>query len=264
MAIVALLVSVLLPVLTKARGAAEDTQCKAHQSQIYKAQYAYSNDYGAFAATWSEDDPSSWRFRLIKYVRAVDNTPEASIFQCPSVEPAEFEAQPRDAEAGMFPASMAINGCMQFEQWSYRPEAPPAPARTIALGDQAVDVLDALLTHDAFGVWTNGSMTNWYRADNHDPRRGYRHNEASHANVALMDGHVEPLGETELVRESGWWYWWDALAGDTAVASDAPDAGTPWTMPPRTIPSPTPQPPSGSPKGGSPTGPLTAPCGCPL
>jgi prepilin-type processing-associated H-X9-DG protein len=149
---------------------------------------------------------------------------------------------------------------MQFAPWNYRSAAPPRPAEIIALGDQPVDIFEFMLTAEGYGVWTNGTQTNWWKAPNHKPARGYRHNKHQSCNMAFMDGHVDQLQTAALMRESGRWFWWDAIRGDTANDSGGSGGSPTGTMPQTPTPNPSPNTPSG---GGPITGPLTAPCGCP-
>ncbi|MCC6424468.1 MAG: prepilin-type N-terminal cleavage/methylation domain-containing protein [Phycisphaerales bacterium] len=82
--IIALLISILLPALQKARRSAVDVQCLSQMRQVGMAMIAYTNDYkGAFPppdadldGNYSEQD--SWVWLIFKYVG--DNR---QIFRCP-------------------------------------------------------------------------------------------------------------------------------------------------------------------------------------
>lgn len=260
-AILTALLGVLLPALGHAREVARDVRCRTNQSAVYKGQYAYSVDQGQWTSLWSESDQSSWRHKLGAYTGTGTSSPMDAVFQCPDVKPHELDEYPTDSDIGQFPGSFGLNGAMQFREWSSRSEAPPNPAQIIALGEQPVDILEALLTGDGYGVWTNGTHTNWFAASNHDITRSIRHVWPTAANFTMMDGHVRPLEIHELARDGGHWYWWNALANDTASAP-GDGAGPSWSMGGTDKPSPTAVAPGIG--GGVPTGPLRAPCGCPL
>lgn len=51
-AIIAVLVAMLLPALTKARETAHDARCKSNQKQLGMACFSYVNDHSGFNIVW--------------------------------------------------------------------------------------------------------------------------------------------------------------------------------------------------------------------
>jgi len=264
-AVLGVLVALAFPVLHHVRGSGQQVVCQSNLRQLFLAQASYEIDAGRFTRMWTEGDPTGWKRRLSSYASGADPKDPHHVFHCPAVGHEELAKQPTDAAKDQHPASVGLNGAMQFAEWGFRSEAVPQPSRIIALGEQAVAVFEGLITADGYGVWAaeDQMYANWYATTNHNPTRGFRHGNATGANFALMDGHVESLPQAELVRESGRWYWWDALDGDTSKPGDG--TGLPYSLSPAPSPNPTPTPPS---HGGAPDvppeGPLEAPCGCPL
>jgi len=255
--IIVALMALLLPALGNAREVAKDTICRTNLKGIYTAQYAYERDYGQFTAMWTEEEPTGWRVRLLRYavrdksLARPDQSSQFEMFQCPSADPDEYEEQATDVVTGQFPASIGLNGAMQFRKWNYRVAAPSHPDRIVAFGDQAVDIFEFMLTAEGFGVWIDGAESSWWQAPNHDAGRGYRHGGHTRCNMAFMDGHVGQMATEELERESGHWYWWKSGELVTDRTFDGPSPN----------PRPTPRPPG--PPADSGDLPPRLPCGCP-
>ncbi len=251
--VIAVLLGLLLPAVSAARESGLDTKCRSNIRQLALAQQRHAEDNGLYATFWSETLPVSWRQKVAHVLQTPEGPADlGSVYHCPNVRPDEIAAQPRDASRGVHAASYGMNGAAQFPQWAYDPEKVPAPSRIILLGEQPVSILEGVLTSDNYGVWAAGEYAGWFGSPEHRSQRGYRHQLREHSNVAFVDGHVEQLGYEPLRRESGHWYWWDALKGDTATQdSDL-------YIPPIPTPSPRPAPRTSE----MPEGPATAPCGC--
>ncbi|UKI33206.1 MAG: type II secretion system GspH family protein [Lentisphaeria bacterium] len=65
-AIIAVLVAMLLPALTKARETAHDARCKSNQKQLGMACFSYVNDHSGFNIVWYNSWDTQWYFTLIK------------------------------------------------------------------------------------------------------------------------------------------------------------------------------------------------------
>jgi len=272
-AIVTLTAAIVLPALQIGRDAAKQAICFSNLRQTHHAQAVYEQDFGRYAAWWSQADPVSWRVRLRDHALAEtrgagsseDADAPAGVFLCPEVTHAELNEAGGDPSKGQFGSGVAVNGLMHFPQWNFASHRVPMPDRIILLGDQPVELYETMLSSDSYGVWGGELGSGWYRATGHRPERGYRHLDKTGAPIAFVDGHVGRLEDASLRRASGHWYWWDALENDTA--SPSPNGDPPnVSFPPIDSPRPTPTPSGGGPlpPGGGPTGPLTLPCGCPV
>ncbi|MHC5111959.1 MAG: type II secretion system protein [Planctomycetota bacterium] len=65
--IIALLVGILLPSLTKAKKSARDTQCLNRLRSLYMAHSHYIHDYEAFPALNNDEDDGSWQYNYLIY-----------------------------------------------------------------------------------------------------------------------------------------------------------------------------------------------------
>ena len=81
--IIALLISILLPSLGKARQQSNSVACLSNLRQIGNAMVMYSNDNkGAFAPGWTSQDPVNWWVKVGKYVglkEATDPLPKVFV-----------------------------------------------------------------------------------------------------------------------------------------------------------------------------------------
>lgn len=259
-AVVALLVAIALPALGGARDASRDTICRSKLQQAITAQLAYAQDYRALTTLWSAAEPEGWRQKLRSYVHAPTASDITHLWECPSAHPNEYTTPGNsNPSPGTAPSSIGLNGSTQFPVWKGRVEVVPAPSRIIALGEQPVELFEQMITSDDYGVWSLLDEANWFTASNHLSERGYRHGLRNGSNLAFIDGHIARLGYQELLRESGHWFWWNALEGDTSIA---PSNNAPTNAAIASSPSPSPiiNP------GGTwpPIGPLSLPCGCPM
>jgi len=262
LSIIALLIAILLPALSRAREAGRQAQCTSNLREIFLAQQSYEAAYGTFTTPWTTDEPIGWREKLAAFLTiSPKSNPGMTVFQCPSVDRQSYETQLALLGAGQIPSSYGLNGSMQFADWAFKQDRMPNPSEIILVGEQPLSVFENAPTSDGFNVWQGHGYTNWFKADNHNAARGYRH-AADGSLVAFNDGHVARLAHAELSRSSGHWFWFDALLGDTAVADPDVPAAT-YAMPQTPSPNPSPAPVSSG-DSGPPVGPLSAPCGCPI
>jgi prepilin-type N-terminal cleavage/methylation domain-containing protein/prepilin-type processing-associated H-X9-DG protein len=83
--IVALLIALLFPVLSKAREAANRTKCLSNLRTIGQAMFVYANNNhdrlpnGNDAITWSDDDAANWVMKNF-----ADEVSAGRVFRCPS------------------------------------------------------------------------------------------------------------------------------------------------------------------------------------
>jgi len=89
--IIALLISILLPALNKARESAKAVQCLSNQRQFAMGMLLYANDYrgslppyGHFYAGYSEDPTSYWWVLIAKYLGSSNQYAGITFMRCPS------------------------------------------------------------------------------------------------------------------------------------------------------------------------------------
>jgi len=226
--IIALLIGLLLPALSKARETARRGECLSNQRQIGLVLQYYINDYdlipreasGGGDPRW--DLPWPWVFR--PYFTGMSNqefydqfgndqfrrTPE---YKCPSYPTNEHQIH-------------YINNGMNFtdrlrvvsnpRQKACPPSGFRRPTQTVYLTEYTDDIDGTLArTVYRFGSASNREVSIWYDAwqqqhiegDSDDPTRGrriepYRHLKG--ANAMFVDGHCEFLTETELTDLDSW------------------------------------------------------------
>lgn len=253
--VISLLLAIAIPALSAARDRAVDASCRNNLRQLFQAQQAYAIDYGTFTAVWSDAEPISWRLRLEQRLPGGN-----ALTHCPAADHAESE---QFGGVEITKASYGLNGVMQFDRWKFQPQRVPTPANIIAIAEQAPSSLETAMTSDGFGVWANEQHANWFRSPEHEPSLGYRHPGGGGSNVVMMDGHVRALSHEQLYRDAGHWYWFDALANDTAAGAGDDDESSSEALTAGPVPG-TVGGDRGSGPRGMPTGPLTAPCGCPI
>ncbi len=188
-AILAVLVGLLFPVLTAARRKARQANCQSNLHQIGLALNMYGQDYdGALPFTWTGcPSPTNytWRVAIFAYAR------NAEVFMCP----AERVSTPFD---GTIPdvgkeAGYAIN----MVHWQVGPPTPPGEwgvhEALVELPAETVHVVEA----DGAYEWSNEGGTG---PNNHgsvrDDEATERHSGG--ANYLFCDGHVKPLRPSQL------------------------------------------------------------------
>ncbi|WP_428389222.1 type II secretion system protein [Mucisphaera sp.] len=224
LSIVALLMGLLLPVLSRARPAAQAVQCMSHLRQLAVAQQAYHIEHDRFARLWagSMSDGEAVNVTVITPLQEmlgldVDGarrlTEAGSVMHCPTVQAEDFD-ELRGKGLRPFPgeqfSSYGINGAMYFDRWGFSASVIPSPSSIIILGEQALEPFERMVTSD--GIYVTPGFVRWTPLANHDPDRGYRH-DARGGNMAYADGHVAMTMHEALPLDGGRWHWWDA-SGD--------------------------------------------------
>jgi prepilin-type N-terminal cleavage/methylation domain-containing protein/prepilin-type processing-associated H-X9-DG protein len=94
--IIALLLSILMPSLGKAKRSAQSVVCRSNLKQINMAAVLWSEDHDGWAlgAAWSWPDPAPYggsnETSLQDYAQAIRNQTNSNIFACPSAKHAGF------------------------------------------------------------------------------------------------------------------------------------------------------------------------------
>jgi prepilin-type N-terminal cleavage/methylation domain-containing protein len=207
-AIIAILASLLLPALTKAKAQAQSAQCKSNLRQQVLATFLYAGDHqDQLPFAWwynaSHDDANSNNFQtlIVPYLfrpvfRAGTTTRNSdfarNVFICPArlLENHWRNYIDYPGSGNPWKISYAMN---QFTLLSYPPSVAspktaklasvPRPSQTFLISDVSKDLNHPAITF--LGVWTDVGPNAY------EP--GYRHGRpypAGQANLASIDGHI--------------------------------------------------------------------------
>ncbi len=192
--IIAILASLLLPALSKARGKAYTASCINNLKQLGGAYLLYADDYAGFVTPaydermgngWRE---ATWNYRLSSLLNKTliasrpdpfDAVWEGSVFQCP-----EYKIDDTDHRAPAWSYHMNSyaggcydsNGDIQFAL---------VTQKIIGLISQVKQSSSTVVLWDAYG---QGLMGTEYRFGTGKDSREYRH--AKRANLLFFDGHA--------------------------------------------------------------------------
>jgi len=234
-AIIAILAAMLLPVLAKAKGKAQQTYCLNNMKQLALATHQYADDNNQWWPPIQDYVPAgqfetSWRSYIFNYVGK--NT---QVYDCPTEKD---EVYSKGTRAGRLPApqwaGLAVNGEIQLVSriaavdvhWS-RGGAPPPfgrpagglgyednvcrwnriekPSRVLIFGDGHSDVRNEW-PNDRWWIWKydNENTPGFNRVAQGD-KGAVRHNRKS--NYALADGSASLLdaGRIPCNLEECWW-----------------------------------------------------------
>lgn len=201
--IIAILLGILLPVVRGARTQSLSVQCSTQLRELFIAQTHYANDNRG-QVTPIVQSGERWEQLLARYVRT-DGIMPRELMHCPS-SPKRDEASPL---LGRF-STYGINPAMQMKNWRYRRDARMDAGRIILMADKSDHALDDFLTTaDGWFMLADDALGQWWRFTDHNPRGGLRHGGRGQpvANALMADGHVAPLGQRDMCRDSGHWYW---------------------------------------------------------
>lgn len=210
--IIAVLLGLLLPSLSRAREAANQTKCLSNLRQLALAFTAYLNDNkGRFprpaqnAVQTAEDWVyfQSWRDpadgAIAKYVGLPFNP---SIYRCPSDDPATHRKFTLDSLTIQYPYSYTVNEMICRIEWrgpTLRINQIRNPSEKILIIDEAATTID-----DGCWAWQsqlggNGNADPRNVLSNRHDRRTERaaQSKFGRGNAAFVDGHVEFIGRGE-------------------------------------------------------------------
>jgi prepilin-type N-terminal cleavage/methylation domain-containing protein/prepilin-type processing-associated H-X9-DG protein len=237
--IIAILASLLLPALGKAKLKAKDIQCINNLKQQAVSATMYASDFESnFPWTFSLIGDQQKRKSWFNYIQPYQKSKK--VLLCP-IRPREIVLRdktevtyPEDGTISNYSANFALGGCDWPNVWEFPPvkdDTVKDPARTVYLtdgGTQAINTSDSTrsVTVDSpkkHGCWivddpgkTSGACAGCTLTS--DPNWGgpmLRHNAKS--NIAFVDGHLEPK------RASEWYFsgtpWLDPTRGGGASAT---------------------------------------------
>ncbi len=231
--IIAILASLLLPALAKARDKAYQIQCVSNQKQLAMSVHLYSADFRDWLPPIQETLPAgyetSWRSYLFGYVGKA-----AKLYDCPAEKEEVYALGMRAKPKGPMPAlaGQPVSGEIELlsgigavnVHWTDPRSTPPfgrpvgyennccrfpkveKPALLILFGDGNSDIYK-VWPNDRWWIWKevgNPASAGFNRAAQRDPG-AFRHNRRS--NYAFADGRaqLQDPGRIPCNLEACWW-----------------------------------------------------------
>ncbi len=220
--VIAILLSLLLPALHKARETARGVVCTGNLRQLEVGVAAYSNDYdGYIPRCWAGNWWVNWGLMLIMYQYVpgdsrsdaiykgnvisgmtlkqgfARNRPGESrgLFSCPALSPFDIEGTGLDYYANAFGSPNMVMGNGWYNQSDpsqknlhLRASSVPSPSRVAAMYDGG-GMKDGSGTKDVGPIW----KAVWTLDSSTGPSDMYRYLSTRHtnaANIGWLDGHV--------------------------------------------------------------------------
>ncbi len=192
-AIIAILASMLLPALNRARQSAYRTACMSNMKQIAYAQQGYSdanNDWLCIA--YRVTGSFNWLHQLMNYVTTVKDAKaeigKAKYFTCPAETLKPFGTSPIAFQYGHFAQNVLLTGSNDGASGTNRFYRRRACVRKPSIAVHFVDN-NRTAAYDSDGIW-------WvaYRHGGRIPilnNMTASQNSTGPGNIGFLDGHVE-------------------------------------------------------------------------
>ncbi len=216
-AIIAILASLLLPSLARAKGSAHLAKCASNLRQISLACSMYVGDFNAYPpfaeviAEPSETNLHTWPEKMAPYIAATWADP---VYRCPAISRTNRGGGLREPfltwryATGSYDINgfgVGLNTTYGLTDW-YRSGAPAfrgvkesdvrVPSDMIAFGDSVLPVeIWAPMSRLGFALYRVFSENNFWR-DDVRKLHGIRHHGLS--NITFADGHVEKAKTNQL------------------------------------------------------------------
>ena len=238
--IIALLVGILLPVLNRARSSGVDVVCRNNLRQQFAAQVFYAQDNRGYLTPprRSQTVREQWLYKLWPYMEegfSLDAGDADAEIPDPLWCPAEERIENPFDDAYTY----GLNSFMAMPPWNSKlalSGGATSPAELIVVADKTLGGLDGakhlLHTEDGYILVTIRSTSQTFyggaRASGHSSYGAYRHThtrgdrgaydaaldggtvrpafDIKGLNAVMLDGHVEPLLRSEMLRDSGRWH----------------------------------------------------------
>jgi prepilin-type processing-associated H-X9-DG protein/prepilin-type N-terminal cleavage/methylation domain-containing protein len=218
-AIIAILASMLLPTLKRARGKAKEISCASNLSQMLKGVSMYATDYEGWMpiSSSSSGNMNNWRLEISEYmgVKASainDYEPlNTGVFHCISFNPPSNVPMANRAGYGWncsFSSSVRAFGYNdESDSWRTRMKISNVtmPTESLVFGD-TTDWISGATNYWDYSYIVNPSISGASYAP--DPSIGNRHSGG--INAAWADGHAEWKTQSELMNgkngDTDWYF----------------------------------------------------------
>jgi type II secretory pathway pseudopilin PulG len=210
-AIIAILASMLLPALNKAREKSKAIACVSNLKQLGLATFMYANDYKDWTpkiydvnGKLAPDENRSWMAKLYnnRYV-SEPKVGKSNIFQCPSQNPWVWDAAPTNGSHSYAYGMTSFNGTAgPYAAWLLRAIIIDHLGNKISKGSPSKFILFADSTLDLPGNAGDKKQRYYIYFSNDSSRIRLIHNKT--ANFFVGDGHVGTLNRAGLFSQYGW------------------------------------------------------------
>ncbi len=203
-AIIAILASMLLPALNKARDKAKTIKCAGNQKQIALAILQYALDYdNDIPIQYGQSNLTYWNYPLNPYLNKKNSSDwhPGNVFYCPSYKPLA-------SDFASYNRTYGINPNVVNKKWNLTLKTVKNSSKVLIMGDKIPSAGDYIQVpinpvYDYWGIWKtgtsrSGSCGTWSGGSTRIASY-WRHSNG--VNFAFVDGHVERKTSADVCRE---------------------------------------------------------------